>query len=436
MTGSSPLDANLPKLQSIEADIAAGRLREAGAAIEALASASPADPRVYLAGSVLARAAGNLPGEIESLRRAVALAPSRPRVRLELAKALARAGDHAEALHVANAVVEMAPTDLVALEIAVAIADAAGDLATVQRHLQSAAAIRPNDASIERALGKCLAERGMHAEALPHWRAVLAMSPDDALAWGWLGGCLIELDRKEEARAAFKRGLELMPGEPSFEFHLAIASGETPRTQPKEIMQELFDKYAARFDTELVGSLKYRVPRRVADFIKQRSPALDVSILDLGCGTGLLGVYLGPVSGAFVGVDLSARMIERAALHRIYTDLREADVLDELRATPAGTYDYVTANDVFVYVGDISDVVPAAFKALRPGGALIFSCETAQESESALVIRPSKRYAHTISSIQAFCRDAGFDSCVIETIELRFERGSPIPGFIAFALKS
>jgi len=147
-------------------------------------------------------------------------------------------------------------------------------------------------------------------------------------------------------------------------------------------------------------------------------------------------VYLGPVSGAFVGVDLSARMIERAALHRIYTDLREADVLDELRATPAGTYDYVTANDVFVYVGDISDVVPAAFKALRPGGALIFSCETAQESESALVIRPSKRYAHTISSIQAFCRDAGFDSCVIETIELRFERGSPIPGFIAFALKS
>jgi len=428
-------DANLPMLQAIEADIAAGRLREAGAAIEALATAAPSDPRVYLAGSVLARATGNLPAEIESLRRAVALAPQRPRVRLELAKALARAGNHAEALAAANAVVDMAPADLMALEIAVAIADAAGDLATMQRHLERAAALRPNDASIQRALGKCLAERGLHAEAVAHWRAVLALSPDDPLAWGWLGGCLIELDRKEEARDALQRGLELLPGEPSLEFHLAIARGQTPRTQPKELMQELFDKYAPRFDAELVGALKYRVPRRVADFIKQRSPALDVSILDLGCGTGLLGVYLGPVAGTFVGVDLSAFFFNDTATTEIYTDLRQADVLDELRATPAGTYDYVTANDVFIYVGDVSEVIPAAYKAIRAGGVLIFSCETAQESEAALVIRPSKRYAHTVSSVQAFCRDAAFESCSIETIELRFERGAPIPGFIAIATK-
>jgi predicted TPR repeat methyltransferase len=215
----------------------------------------------------------------------------------------------------------------------------------------------------------------------------------------------------------------------------AATRGETPRTQPKEIMQELFDKYAPRFDAELVGALKYRVPRRVADFIRQRSPSLDVSILDLGCGTGLLGVYLGPIVRAFVGVDLSAKMIERAAPHRIYTDLRQTDALDELRATPAGTYDYVTANDVFIYVGDVSEVIPAAFKAIRPGGALIFSCETAQDAEGALVIRPSKRYAHSVSSIQVFCRDAGFESCAIETIDLRFERKVPIPGFIAIASK-
>ncbi len=436
MTDAGPLDANLPQLRAIEADIAAGRLREAGIAIEALATVSPADARVYLAGAALARVSGNLPGEIESLRRAVSLSPQRPRVRLELAKALARSGNHAEALQVANAVVDMAPADLGALEIAVAVAEAAGDLATMQRHLQSAAAIRPNDASIRRALGKCLADRGFHADALAHWHAVLTISPDDAFAWAWLGGCLIELDRKEEARDALQRGLELLPGEPSLEFHLAIARGETPRTQPKEIMQELFDKYAPRFDAELVGALKYRVPRRVADFIRQRSPSLDVSILDLGCGTGLLGVYLGPVSGAFVGVDLSARMIERAAAHRIYSELHQADVLDELRATPPRSYDYVTANDVFIYVGDVSEVIPAAFEAIRPGGALIFSCETAQESESALVLRPTKRYAHTVSSIQAFCRHAGFESCVIEPVDLRFERKVAIAGFIAIASKS
>ena len=37
----------------------------------------------------------------------------------------------------------------------------------------------------------------------------------------------------------------------------------------------------------------------------------------------------------------------------------------------------------FIYVGDISAVIPAAFTVLRHGGALIFSCETADEAEGA-----------------------------------------------------
>ncbi len=427
--------ADLDRLRAIETDITAGRLREAAAGLKAVVAAAPADFRVHLTAAMLARAARNLPGEIESLRRASALAPGRPRVQLDFARALSRAGNHAEAVTTANAVVTMAPTNIAALEVAVAVAYSAGELATAQRHLQSALALKPNDASIHRALGKCLDELNLHAEAEPHWRAVLAQVPDDALAWGWLGGCLIELDRKEEARTALQRALELMPDDPNLQFFLALANGETPRTQPREVMRELFDKYAVRFDKELVGGLKYRVPRRVAEIIRSRSPALDVSILDLGCGTGLLGVYLGRIAGAFVGVDLSGKMIEQATRHDIYTEFRQTDLLDDLRATAAGTYDYVTANDVFIYVGDLSEVIPAAFKVIRQGGALIFSCETAEESESALVMRRSKRYAHTVSSIQTLCRDAGFDSCVIEPVDLRFERKAAIAGFIAIATK-
>jgi len=436
MTGAPGADPNLIRLQAIESDIAAGKLREAANAINALARAAPADARVYLAGAMLARVAKDLPAEIDSLRRALALAPNRPRVRLDLAKALSRGGKHAEAVATANAAVTMEPTNLMALEVAVAVAYTAGDPTTVQRHLRSALALRPNDASIHRALGKSLAENDAHAEAEAHWRAALAQSPDDPFALGWLSACLIELDRKEEACEILQRGLALIPGEPSLEFHLAIARGETPRTQPKEMTQELFDAYASRFDTALVGGLKYRIPRRVAEMIRERSPGLDVSILDLGCGTGLLGVYLGRVGKAFVGVDLSPKMIEQARNHAIYTDLRQADLLDELRATAEGSYDYITANDVFIYVGELSEVIPAAFKAIRNGGRLIFTCEMAQESEPALVLRRSKRYAHTVSSIEALCRSAGFSSCTIEKVDLRFERKVPIEGFIAIAAKN
>jgi predicted TPR repeat methyltransferase len=435
VTDADSADPNLPRLHAIEADIAAGRLRDAGAAIQALAATAPTDVRVYLAGALLARAARNLPAEIESLRRAAMLAPDRLRVRLDLAKALSRNGNHADAVATANAAVAMAPADMAALEVAVAVAYAASDPVTMQGHLESALALRPGDATIHRSLAICLAERRLHAEAEAHWRAVLAQAPDDSLAWGGLGGCLVELDRKPEACTALKRALELVPGDPSLEFFLAMASGETPRTQPKKMMQDLFDRYAARFDKELVGQLKYRVPRRVTEIIKARSPALDVSILDLGCGTGLLGVYLGRIAGAFIGVDVSAKMLEQAARHGIYTELRQTDLLEELRATAAGSFDYVTANDVFIYVGDLSAVIPAAFTALRSGGALIFSCESADESEGELVLRPSKRYAHALGPVEALCRQAGFSTTSVETLDLRLERDRKIPGYIVVAEK-
>jgi predicted TPR repeat methyltransferase len=93
----------------------------------------------------------------------------------------------------------------------------------------------------------------------------------------------------------------------------------------------------------------------------------------------------------------------------------------------------VTANDVFVYVGDVSTVIPAAYRILRKGGVLIFSCELAEESEGALVLRPSRRYAHSRRSIEELCRDAGVARCVVEPFDLRLEANVPVAGFIAVA---
>lgn len=435
MTDASTLDSNLVRIRAIEADISAGKFREAVAALDALNIATPSDVRVHLAGAMLARATGNPGREILSLQRAVALASRWPLVHIELAKALSRNGQHEEAVATANNAVELAPQDMMALEVAVAIAKEAGDHLTEQRHLRTALGLRPNDAKISKALAMCLAKKRQFGEAEVLLRSVLAQNPDDLFALGWLGTCLIGLDRKNEACTVLQHAIALSPNDPSLPFYFAIARGETPRTQPKELTQQLFDGYASRFDKHLVGGLKYRVPKRVADMIRDRSPGCEVSVLDLGCGTGLLGVYLGRIAGAFVGVDISPKMIEQAARHEVYTELRQGDLLDELRQVSPASFDYVTANDVFIYVGDLSEVIPAAFKALRSGGVLIFSCETADEEEAALVLRPSNRYAHSRGSVEMLCRSAGFSTCIIESIELRFEQNVSIGGFIVVAEK-
>jgi predicted TPR repeat methyltransferase len=111
-------------------------------------------------------------------------------------------------------------------------------------------------------------------------------------------------------------------------------------------------------------------------------------------------------------------------------------LLDELQRTSAATFDFVVANDVFIYVGDLIKIIPSAFNVLRSGGALIFSCEIADASEGALVLRPSKRYAHSHASVEALCHADGFTRFEVEPIDLRLdaEAGS-IAGFIATATK-
>ena len=181
-----------------------------------------------------------------------------------------------------------------------------------------------------------------------------------------------------------------------------MAHGQTPATQPEASVTGLFDDYAQRFDLHLVGGLKYRAPERVAQILLALRPDRRFNVLDLGCGTGLLGVYLGRLHGHLIGVDLSEKMIEQAARH-----------------------------------GDLAPVIPNALRILKAGGHFIFTCEAASEDEADLVLRPdSNRYAHKASAVERQCREAGFDEVKIEHLEsLRNEGGKALPGFIVIARK-
>jgi len=429
-------DQNLGELRSIEQDVRAGNLDAASAALRSLISKSPLDWRSHVAAAMLARAQGDAAGEIGALSRALELAPTATNLRCEFAKALSRNGRHADAVEAIESAVQRAPGNMGVLEVGVAIAETSGDLAAVQRYLEEALRLQPANLAICRLLARCLTRRSRHAQAEPLWRQILRDSPEDPFALRCLGACLVGLGQLQEARTILERAQAFLPNNAAVQFHLAIARGETPRSAPVKMTEELFDDYAARFDAQLVGGLKYRVPKHVADLILKRHPDRNVSILDVGCGTGLLGVYLGKIAGDFIGVDISARMLEQAARHEIYSQLRRGDLLAELHALAPDAFDYVTANDVFIYVGDLAQVIPASFAALRSGGALIFSCESTNDSEADLVLRPSQRYAHSADSVTALCLSAGFASCTIEPVQLRLEGNVPIAGFIAVAQKN
>ena len=128
-------------------------------------------------------------------------------------------------------------------------------------------------------------------------------------------------------------------------------------------------------------------------------------------------------------------MIEQAARHGVYSRFHTVNLHDALQATPEGLYHVMTALDVFIYAGDVTEALPNAQRILRPDGVLYFSCEAAPEDGPDLVLQANGRYAHKRSHIEALCQQAGFDSIDVQALVLRQEAGQPVPGFLVTAHK-
>ncbi len=145
---------------------------------------------------------------------------------------------------------------------------------------------------------------------------------------------------------------------------------------------------------------------------------------------------LGRLQGALVGVDVSLPMIEEAHKHGVYDRFHHVDLLDALEATPESLYDVITALDVFIYAGDITQAAKDAHRILKPGGRFVFSCERSGDAEPDLVLRPTMRYAHKVAAVEALCRAAGFAEVELESVEVRQEGQQPVEGFLVVARKA
>lgn len=435
-TPSVDLQAFNEKLQRIEDLLTRGELKPAAEQLNALARVAPQHPAIYMLGMRLGEAAGNGEAALKSARRAVDCAPGWPVAVAELAACLARQNKMPEALVEAKRAVDLGPKDLSVLRRAIDVAEHGRESAIALPWLRKAVALAPTDVPLQRMLARALADTGSVDEAISVLDA--ALSPEGAPIELLAERMTIHFRAGHEAEAKrdSSRLLELQPDNESFRFWRDKTHGNVPTTQPRAMVEGLFDNYADRFDMHLVRGLQYDTPKKVAEWIREHYPTLELNILDLGCGTGLLGVFLGPIKGAMIGVDLSEKMIEQAARHNIYHRFHQVSLVDALENTPPSLYHVITANDVLIYVGDLGSVIPNAWRVLRADGHFIFTCETAPEDGPDMLLDDKLRYRHKASAIEAMCREAGYDKVEIEPMTLRMEAGAPIAGFRVIAHKA
>ena len=148
-------------------------------------------------------------------------------------------------------------------------------------------------------------------------------------------------------------------------------------------------------------------------------------MLDLGCGTGLAGVELKPHSSRLEGIDISEKMLKEARAKNVYDKLTKGDIL-EYRTTTSLDFNYFIATDVFVYLGDLSEIFKLIKSRNRSAGRLVFSTEDTDEEGFSL--EKSGRYSHSRSYIKSLCEEFNYQLCHFETKDLRKEGNDSITG--------
>ncbi|HEY0275303.1 MAG TPA: methyltransferase domain-containing protein [Paenirhodobacter sp.] len=266
--------------------------------------------------------------------------------------------------------------------------------------------------------GDAVAATDLYLQALeiaPRWTA------------GWFRLGQIRQDHHlPDATVAFERALALDPAD-MLGARLALdllADPTRAETMPSAFVEALFDQYADHFDAKLMGALAYRGPQ----LLRAGLTGHYGRVLDLGCGTGLMGMELRAIAGDLEGWDISAEMLREAGAKAVYDRLAKVDL-----ARLSGTdrhWDLITAADVFAYVGALDRIVGWVALALAPGGTFAFTVESCTGDD--FVLRDSRRYAHSQVYLRRLLDRAGFVA-TFDSATVRLDRGAPIAGLTVFA---
>jgi len=264
--------------------------------------------------------------------------------------------------------------------------------------------------------------------------------PEVALAQRYLMIALRLMSSKlfAPARACLERVLRADSGEVMARHLLAALSGANPEHPVDGYVRQLFDASAASFDRELVSKLGYAIPREMVVAVRNvaDAPGRPWEVLDLGCGTGLVGVEIAPDSRNLIGFDLAPNMIEHARARNIYTGLRCVELLAGLSEDAASgrRYDIVTAADVFIYVGRLDAVIPAIHRVLRSGGLFAFSAEALEPMDGGDLegyrLGVMGRYAHSAAYLRRLAAANGFDITLLRSTCIRSEHRRPVQGWL------
>lgn len=338
-------------------------------------------------------------------------------------------------------------------------------LSSASVHYREVLRLRSDHLSAHTHLGLIYFEEGYFPKALEHLSRAVELDPSNGSTWHYLGhACLamgeiaraqtsfeqaltrvstdlqgeihhnlavLHLKRENHSQALyhFEQTLKLQPdNETARHMKIALEGGQSNASAPPAYVADLFDQYAQYYDEHMKGQLHYSVPgllrsavgRCLGDRLKAGR------VLDLGCGTGLCGVYFRDLALELVGVDLSSKMIEKAQDLGAYESLQTSDMLQYLSQPTLEPFDIIIAGDVLVYTGDLTALFERIKAALKTEGRFAFTTEYLAEGN--YFLQKSGRFSHASSYIHALASQNQLDVALEESIISRTSAEGEVEG--------
>ena len=142
-----------------------------------------------------------------------------------------------------------------------------------------------------------------------------------------------------------------------------------------------------KFNPVRLGFIRDQALARFGRDARARKPFEGLTLLDIGCGGGLLSEPMTRLGFQVTGVDASERNIgtasTHAAEHGLSIDYR-CSTAEALEADGAGPYDVILNMEVIEHVADPGDYLRTCGRLLAPGGLMIVA--TLNRTLKALVL--------------------------------------------------
>lgn len=133
------------------------------------------------------------------------------------------------------------------------------------------------------------------------------------------------------------------------------------------------------------------------DWINSQAQLAGKTVVDIGCGGGILAESMAKKGATVTGIDLSEKALKVADLHSLESGVRvryELIAAEDLATREPEQFDVVTCMEMLEHVPDPAAIVAACAQLVKPGGRVFFST----------INRNPKSYLHAVIGAEYILR--------------------------------